>query len=535
MEEKSQLILVLTKVIQKQANALSYESNHDMIKELFNTKIQESYGVRLIERDDELLLKAPISRQKAHKRTAKTPVLQFRLPKEGDQGDADTLTHTGYLRSRKENSDDRSYHFLPLSAALRVTQKDDVDTGRVEEGSIHPAVVFDYDIGGDGGSPLLTLSLNPRGTRDTLKVKPDRRFMPIEKPRCTLDQLSAGEGPYRAKVVQFLPGRALVDMEVGRKVSSEGMVKVLGTLRFQDSVEFAPSPSSIPDEAMVAYDSEDDYDDDSEAIIQASLDDLDNFDDDDEEDDEEDDDEEEDDGDVAEALLSLRDPSSFEEGTFEEGEEEEDISDLYQLDSDGSLSYTDPDTGETKIFNAGDDEDEELEDLEPKSSEGFQEISRAVPLKKRAAKVPHEDSSEKRLVSKKLRVGDYVNVYIRSVSKQSGQFAVTTNPLVQGRKAKDLKKENGTNKKLQNLKKSLGGSLNPIFDLEGEECNGTVKATSKTGDWMYVQPELPGLPVGIATMSEELGDIAAGDSVRVRIVGVDEERGQLALQVLERS
>lgn len=284
--------LVLTKVIQKQANALSYESNHDMIKELFNKKIQESYGVRLIERDDELLLKAPISRQKAHKRTAKTPVLQFRLPKESDHGDAETLTHTGYLRSRKENSDDKSYHFLPLSAALRISQKDDVDTGRVEEGSIHPAVVFDYDIMGDGGSPLLTLSLNPRGTRDTLKVKPDRRFMPIDQPRCTLDQLSAGEGPYRAKVVQFLPGRALVDMDVGRKVSSEGMVKVLGTLRFQDSVEFATVPS-IHDEAMVAYDSEDDYDD-SEAIIQASLDDLDNFDDDDNENEDDDDDDDKD-------------------------------------------------------------------------------------------------------------------------------------------------------------------------------------------------------------------------------------------------
>jgi hypothetical protein len=523
--------LVLTKVIQKQANALSYESNHDMIKELFNKKIQESYGVRLIERDDELLLKAPISRQKAHKRTAKTPVLQFRLPKEGDQGDADTLTHTGYLRSRKENSDDRSYHFLPLSAALRVTQKDDVDTGRVEEGSIHPAVVFDYDIMGDGGSPLLTLSLNPRGTRDTLKVKPDRRYMPIDQPRCTLDQLSAGEGPYRAKVVQFLPGRALVDMDVGRKVSSEGMVKVLGTLRFQDSVEFAPDPS-IHDKAMVAYDSKDDYDE-SEAIIQASLDDLDNFDDDDEENDDEDDDEEDND-DVAEALLSLRANSSFEEGTFEEGEEEEDISDLFQVDSDGSLSYNDPDTGKTKILDAGDDEDEELEDVEPKSSKDFQKVSRAVPAKKRAAKVSHEDSSEKRLVSKRLRVGDYVNVYIRSVSKQSGQFAVTTNPLVQGRKAKDLKKESGTNKKLQNLKKSLGGSLNPIFELEGKECYGTVKATSKTGDWIYVQPELSGLPVGIATLSEEFGDVAAGDSVRVRIVGVDEERGQLALQVLDR-
>lgn len=497
-----------------------------MIKALLNKKIQDSYGVRLVEKDDELLLKAPISRHKAHKRTSKTPVLQFRLPRESDHGDSETLTHTGFLRSRKENSDDKSYHFLPLSAALRVTQKDDVDTGRVEEGSIHPAVVFDYDIMGDGGSPLLTLSLNPRGTRDTLKMKPDRRFTPIDQPRCTLNQLSAGEGPFRAKIVQLLPGRALVDMDVGRKVSTEGMVKVFGTLRFQDSVEFA-SDSSVDDSSTMAYDFEDDGDDDdSEAIIAASLDDLDNLDDDDDDEELEDDDRD----DVVDELLSLRATSSFEEGTFEDGEEEEDISDQFQVNADGSLSFSDAGTGQTEILEIADDEEEEV--LESRKANGFQKASRPVLAKKGKS---DDDSSGKRLVSKRLRVGAYVNVYIRNVSKQSGQFAVTTNPLVQGRKAKDLKKESGTNKKLQRLKKSLGGSLNHIFDLEGEECEGTVKATSKTGDWMYVQPALSGLPVGIATLSEELGDVVAGDSVRVRIIGVDEERGQLALKVLERN
>lgn len=560
-----------------------------MIKELFNKKIQESYGIRLVEKGDDLFLKAPISRHKAHKRTARTPILQFRLPRSGDHGDSDTLTHTGYVKSRKENSDDKSYHFLPLSAALRVSQKDDVDTGRVEENSIHPAVIFDYDLIGDGGSPLLTLSLNPNGIRETLKVKPDRKYTPIEKPRFTLDQLSVGDGPFSAKVVQMLPGRALVDFEVGRKVSAEGMVRALGTLRFQDSVEVAPEAMPNDENMMDYYDGDDDDDDfddddDSEAIIAATLDDLDDFDDDDEDEDE--------DG-LVDELLSLRADSSFEEGTFEEGEEEEDISDLFHVNEDGSLTYNDPDSGESMVLNTEDDDDDDEDEIfedgdgddedisnifqtnedgsltynDPDSDEsmvldaddedfemlmqvkaildshtanqpkqagkGFQKKSDTQAAKKNGAS--HSSfSSQKRFVSKRLRVGDDVNVYVRSISKQSGQFAVTTNPNVQGRKAKDLKKESDTEKKLKRLKKSLGGNLDKIFDLQGEECHGTVKATSKTGDWVYVQPELAGLPVGVATIGENLSHLRAGDSVRVRIDGVDEERGQLAMEVVDK-
>lgn len=564
--------------LQKQANALEYDSNTSMIKELFNKKIQEAYGVRLVEKEDELLLKAPISRHKAHKRTARTPILQFRLPRSGDHGDSDTLTHTGYVKARKESTEDKSYNFLPLSAALRVSQKDDVVTGRVEENSIHPAVIFDYDLIGDGGSPLLTLTLNPNGIRDTLKVKPDRRYTPIEHPRCTFDQLSVGDGPFSAKVVKLLPGRALVDLEVGRKVSTEGMVKVLGTLRFQDSVEVKRDDVS-KDDIMMMSDHYDDDDDDSEAIIAATIDDLDmdDFDDDD------------DDGnDLAEELLSLRADSSFEEGTFEEGEEEEDISHLFKVNDDGSLTYDDPESGESMVLNTEDEEedDEDFDDdmdedissifqvnndgsltyNDPDSGEsivldkdhedfadlmsvkaifdshtnqvrseakGFQKHSSSHVEKKRSTSNVNL-SSKKRFVSKRLRVGDDVDVYVRSISKQSGQFAVTTNPDVQGRKAKDLKKESDTDKKLKRLKKSLGGNLDAIYNMKGEICDGTVKATSKTGDWVYVQPEIDGLPVGVATLGEHLDHVEAGDSVRVRINGVDEQRGQLALQVVDK-
>jgi len=545
-----------------------------MIVALFNKKTQEFYGIRLIEEEGgSLSLKAPIARHKAQKRAAAASLLEFRLHRNGDYGDADTMTHTGFVKTRTE-SDDNEYHFLPLSAALRVSQKDDVDTGRVQEGSIHPAVVFDYDVAGDGGSPLLTLSLNPRGVRETLKVKPDRKFEPLDDPKHMMQELKVGDGPFSAKVVRLQRGKALVDFKVGRKVSSSGIVKVLGSLYFRDSIEVPDEKSHTVDEWQSVSD------DGTDALIEAALgqwdDDYDDMDDTGEG--------------LIEDLLSLTDESSFEEGTFEEDEEEEDISDLFNLNEDGSLSYTDPETGETAVLDVDGEDSEELmseeeehipdlfnlnddgsllytdpetgetaildvddEDFELMMMVKSQIDSHSSPVK--SAKSNQNDKNDKqkdspsplhashqtsrsskpaKIVSKKLRVGDDVDVYIRSISKQSCQFSVTTDPMVQGRKAKDIKKETDAHKKLKRLQKSLGGSLKKIWDLEGKECDGTVKAMSKTGDWLYVQPNLKGLPVGIASLNNEFKGISAGDSVRVRIAGVDEERGQLALQVLNK-
>merc|ERR1712176_445108 len=125
------------------------------------------------------------------------------------------------------------------------------------------------------------------------------------------------------------------------------------------------------------------------------------------------------------------------------------------------------------------------------------------------------------LKSKRLKVGEYIDVYISNVSKQSNQFRVTTNPLIKGQKAKEIKKEEGTKKKLDRLKKSFGGNLSRIYALKGTECEGIVKARSKTGDWVYVQPGLKDLPVGIGVLgNENLCDLSTGDNVRVRISGI---------------
>ena len=79
--------------------------------------------------------------------------------------------------------------------------------------------------------------------------------------------------------------------------------------------------------------------------------------------------------------------------------------------------------------------------------------------------------------------------------------------------------------------------MNEIYQLKGKECEGIVKAVSKTGDWAYVQPQLKNLPVGVGILSddgEDLSGLSAGDNVQVRISGIDEERGQLSLQVIGR-
>ena len=562
-----------------------------MILALFNKKVQESYGVRLVESSNDndvgktLSLKAPISRRKAQQRASRTPLLQFRLPRSEDHGDADTMTHTGYIRSRDESSEDRSYSFLPLSAALRVSQKDDVDTGRIEEGSVHPAVVFDFDVCGDGGSPLLTLSLNPGGVRESLKVKPDRKYTPIEHPRLMLNELTVGNGPYSAKVVKLLPGKALVDLEVGRSASSEGMVKVFGSLRFQDALEV----TATMDQNSITMMPDEDDEDETEDVIGAALEDLYDLDDDDDDEEEEDfDDDDDEGGSLVDSLLSLREDSSFEEGTFEEDEDDEDIThlfqvvdgglsytdpesgevtmvsndddeydeedssegiedddgeieDMFQINADGSLTYIDPDTGESEVF---DQDDEDFADMmnvkdiidehKQRSSRFDQEAPSASSLKSTKGHSLYPDNfvSRKAPAIKRLRVGDDLQVYIRSVSKQSSQFTVTMNPYVRGRKAKELKREDESQKKLARLEKKLGGSLEKIWKMEGEECEGTVKATSKTGGWVYV--EVQGLPVGVATLDDAASDVAIGDAVRVRLDGIDEQRGQLSMHIINK-
>lgn len=146
----------------------------------------------------------------------------------------------------------------------------------------------------------------------------------------------------------------------------------------------------------------------------------------------------------------------------------------------------------------------------------------------------------------RIDAGDTLEeVYIRSVSPQSGRFMVTLDSSVGEKKAIDFKREKQAEKRKERLSKHL--SVEDITSLIGQEYHGVVKATSKSGDWYYVQPcadaddtsqggecQVNALPVGIARFEGEDGgrQFESGDNLRVRLNRIDEGRGQLSLTIL---
>lgn len=146
-----------------------------------------------------------------------------------------------------------------------------------------------------------------------------------------------------------------------------------------------------------------------------------------------------------------------------------------------------------------------------------------------------------------IEAGDEIQVYIRAVSPQSGRFMVTLDPSIKDKKAKDLKLEKRADKRKERLL-SKRISQEDIQNLIGNVYDGVVKAKSKTGDWYYVQPCVgedmsscdESWPVGVANALSKVGEpsgssetYSVGDHVRVRLEGIDERRGQLALTLLE--
>ncbi|KAL7536091.1 hypothetical protein ACHAXR_006912, partial [Thalassiosira sp. AJA248-18] len=151
-----------------------------------------------------------------------------------------------------------------------------------------------------------------------------------------------------------------------------------------------------------------------------------------------------------------------------------------------------------------------------------------------------------------IEAGDEIQVYIKAVSPQSGRFMVTLDPAIKNKKPIDLKRDKQADKRKERLEKKFG--LENIQPLIGNVYNGVVKAKSKSGDWYYVQAtveeggaeeeeeeEEVSLPVGVAKFLNDSNDESSGghdsysegDHVRVRLDGVDEKRGQLALTLLE--
>lgn len=240
---------------------------------------------------------------------------------------------------------------------------------------------------------------------------------------------------------------------------------------------------------------------------------------------------EEEDNEDVEATNEEEDAEASLDGAYEDISDE-DMSSLFSQNEDGSLTYADPDTGETMVVDQNDDE---YQDMLTMKSLVDQYLPKTVET---VLEQFSEDSPERRprLKRKIVNVGESLDVYVSDISKQSKQLRVTTNPLIKGQKPKEIKKQGATNKKLARLTKQVGG-LKSILTLKGERVHGIVKAASKTGGWVYVQPifDRLDLPVGVGELrGEGLSHLAAGDYVECEFDGIDEERGQLALQVLHK-
>ena len=539
--------------LEEHALALGYEDARDMVQALFKSKgMQNVYQVRIVLEDDELFLKSPISKYRAVQKASKTTLLQVTATtttttgeETGDQtsttssnarGGVDIMKHTGHIRCKSDDTTTTNgkhkFSYPPLSAALRVSQRDDLDTGNIQQGSILPAVFFDFDAQGDGGSPLLILSLNP-GRKPTGKKtrasssSTNLKYAPIRNPRHMISDLQVGDGPYEARVVRLAGDHALVDFGVGRSFGDNNnpqqeehqhgrglpdFVRVYGMLRFKDAVD-----SGV--HSMVEESEDRKGNDSTKGQYKAAT-------------------QEEEDmfasmNDLLKQVTGDDEDDVEDDLDDEEEESEEDVTQLFSINDDGSLSYSDPETGETEIISTL-DEDSEEEEVDDEEDED------------RPVTFTFPTNHQRKRRTTRLRVGDRVPVHILSVSKQSSQFRVTTDPAaVRGKNAKDIKKEGDVTKKLERLSQLLGG-LHIAEELRGREFDGTVKATSRTGDWLYVEPNRGSggdgieLPVGVATVPESMSlangglPFAQGDLVRIKLNGIDESRGQLGFEVISK-
>jgi len=526
--------------LKKHAEDLGFADIREMVEILFNKNIQNTYGVRIWiknkgDNEEQLWVKAPISRFRAQKKAQQAALLQLYPASEDNNNEddefkqdeqvADTMKHSGHVRLRVKEDDPEyrnkvRFEFPPLSAALRINNHDDISetVGTMQTGSIHSAIVFDYDTIGDGGSPLLTLSFDDpsasigrNSVKNRLKLPRNkelsRKYKKIYDPVCTINQLKIGDNvKYDAKVVHidWKGKKVLVDCHIGRQLNNNAstgstdadnssvgvpdLVKVLGTLPFEDILPKVrhDNTNSNKKEPLESESSDGDTEDE----------------------------------DFPEEMLANMLEKLESEEVVADDEEIEDISHMFQLNDDGNLLYDNPETQEKELMPVKDEDNSDAKEVNIKQQ-------------------THEENRMQKLMLP-FQIGDCFEVYIKSVLKQSHRYIVTMDGnSVRGKNAKDLKQRTTTNKKLKRLEESLVGGLDRIRELEGTEMIGTVKASSRTGDWLYVKPNDEELPVGVAKINDELKNednknLSQGDLVRIKIDGIDKTRGQLALTVIEK-
>ena len=513
------------------AKALGYETIVKMFHAIFDDIAFRDTGVKVTRTGAgakrELVLSSSLSVRLARESAFNAEFIQFRSSEE----QADRMVHTGTTfqieKEKKYQTLTSPDVILPLSAAVRISQAD-AESGRFQAGMECNAFFHCYDGMGDNGSPLVTCAVDPpRGQiREQMKrrayvkrqvdAKTSRALEMAHsvEPGLDLSALSVGDGPISATVVTISSRASAVFVDLGvtrtkGKKSGGGTAKVLGMLTFDD---------------MLDNMAEDDSTDEEAALIEASL--LEGTDEDEEDDDYDEEDDDDDD------VMTVED-------LFMDDEEEDDVSDVYSMDDDGNVYMTDPSTGEKTVIGSADGEVDDAED-EDNMFAGMspEERLRAIGDMLQKEETPKNQSQSSKGKDVKplteIREGDKIDVYIRSISAQSGRFMVTLDASTKDHKMKDLKREKQVDKRLSKLAKTMGGEdgMVNILSSVGLELEGVVKAKSKTGDWYYIQPDVEGFPVGVAK-SEIDEDLEPGQRAKIRVDGIDESRGQLALTVLE--
>lgn len=428
------------------------DSKHIDFDAIFPASVQEAHGVQLHNKSFDVVY--PKNPLQAVRLAGKSALLGFRQ----DPTDTTQLLHTGHVLLKGSAT-------KQLSTALRLHQAD----ATVQQGDQVYAVVSEFHPRGDGGEPLLKLTLNPSTVfRPATRIQQQQqRFIK------DITDLDIGE-ELTGKVMRRVKNGVLVDCGIGRK---QGRIPVWGQLNFLDAKRSEEVSSDRARPVRIEAFGDEEVEEEEEQLDIKSIDDL---------------------------FSVLEEEEKNGEG--------EDITDMFSHNKDGSLTFMDPETGEAQEIDLSGDEEETTEEM-------------ILPIR---------SPQPKKLIfnNVQVEVGDEVTVYVKSIAAHSGQLSLSMDPSVRGKKSKEIKNDTAKDKKLSRLAKQLGG-YSVIRKLRGQQSQGTVKATSKTGDWLYVQPEDASLPVGIATTPEDL-DVGQGDSVRIQFDGVDEKRGQLAMSVLER-
>ena len=428
--------------------------------------------------------------------SSNTPADTVLLSMMPDDDDDENMKHTGTIRvipPNKSRSSKQQQQMYDLSAAIRLGQ-DDLDSKKIQSGDILTAYTFAYDATGDFGNPLLTLTLESATNQKK-----------NQSPTIPFSSLQVGQGPFTGQVVRVSSkaGASFIDLNVSKLKPSQSKKQqsqsqgqpVLGMLRFFDdsSLNHEKSPTTHNNKEKKKKGNNQ-----KKSKKDATIDDLFVFDDDDDDDD---------------------------------GKETmEDVTDMFVVEEDGSLFMLDEQTGEKILLDTITDEDEQEEEDEEDDDEfaGLSPQERLGAISEMLGK-EEEVSTSKKKRPNQYKEGEEVQVYIQSVFPQSGRFMVCLDP-----SSCQAAQEQKQKKMIDKRKSKL--NLQDISSCVGMECTGKIQAKSKTGTWYYVLPTSDGidLPIGIANpIHDDLhSSFSKGDTVNVRIDGIDETRGQLSMTLL---